>query len=86
VTAPFNTAARCIGIWRALKPDGINQLWVADITCIRLEAAFVYWAAILDAFSQCVIGWALEDKLTGGDRASFNQHGLRGMRRNGRRE
>jgi transposase InsO family protein len=47
---------------------GINQLWVADITYIRLETEFVYLAVILDAFSRRVIGWALdrtlEDDLT----------------------
>jgi transposase InsO family protein len=53
---------------RDLKLDGINQIWVADITYIRLEVEFVYLAVILDAFSRRVIGWALErtleDKLT----------------------
>jgi transposase InsO family protein len=39
---------------------GINQLWVADITYIRLQIEFVYLAVILDAFSRRVIGWALE--------------------------
>ena len=47
---------------------GINQLWVADITYIRLELEFVYLAVILDVFSRRVIGWALdrtlEDELT----------------------
>jgi putative transposase len=46
----------------------IDQLWVADITYIRLETEFVYLAVILDAFSRRVIGWALdrtlEDELT----------------------
>lgn len=46
-----------------LKPDGINQLWVADITYIRLEREFVYLAVILDAYSRRVIGWALERSL-----------------------
>ena len=41
----------------------INQLWVADITYIRLVREFVYLAVILDAFSRRVIGWALEDYL-----------------------
>jgi transposase InsO family protein len=36
--------------------SGIGQLWVADITCIRLEAEFVYLAVIRDAFSRRVIG------------------------------
>jgi transposase InsO family protein len=38
---------------------GIDQLWVADITYIRLEEEFVYLAVILDAFSRKVIGWHL---------------------------
>jgi transposase InsO family protein len=38
----------------------INQLWVADITYIRLEVEFVYLAVVLDAFSRRVIGWALD--------------------------
>jgi len=44
---------------RELKPSAINQLWVADITYIRLRAEFVYLAVVLDAFSRRVIGWAL---------------------------
>ncbi len=42
-----------------MKLSGINQLWVADITYIRLRAEFVYLAVILDAFSRKVVGWAL---------------------------
>jgi transposase InsO family protein len=42
-----------------LKLSGINQLWVADITYIRLREQFVYLAAVLDAYSRRVIGWAL---------------------------
>ena len=41
------------------KPNGINQLWVADITYIRLRESFLYLAVILDAYSRRVIGWAL---------------------------
>ena len=44
---------------RSLTPTAINQLWVADITYIRLRAEFVYLAVVLDAFSRRVIGWAL---------------------------
>lgn len=44
---------------RAMKVTGINQLWVADITYIRLLWEFVYLAVILDAFSRRVIGWKL---------------------------
>ena len=53
---------------RGMTLTGINQLWVADITYIRLELEFVYLAVILDVFSRRVIGWALdrtlEDELT----------------------
>jgi putative transposase len=46
-----------------MEPTGLNQLWVADITYIRLETEFVYLAVILDAFSRRVIGWALDRTL-----------------------
>jgi transposase InsO family protein len=42
-----------------MELTGLNQLWVADITYIRLLWEFVYLAVILDAFSRKVIGWAL---------------------------
>ena len=44
---------------RELTPNAINQLWLADITYIRLRTEFVYLAVILDAFSRRVVGWAL---------------------------
>jgi len=44
---------------RQTVPTAINQLWVADITYIRLRTEFVYLAVVLDAFSRRVIGWAL---------------------------
>ena len=40
-----------------MKLTGMNQLWVADITYIRLKKEFVYLAVILDAFSRKVVGW-----------------------------
>src|SRR5207249_8188615 len=42
---------------------GIDQLWVADITYIRLQLEFVYLAVLLDAFSRRCIGWALQRTL-----------------------
>ena len=45
--------------------SGLDQLWVADITYIRLRWEFVYLAVILDAYSRRVVGWALEDTLEG---------------------
>ena len=41
----------------------MNQLWVADITYIRLRTEFVYLAVILDGFSRKVVGWALDKTL-----------------------
>ncbi len=48
---------------RTLTLSGLDQLWVADITYIRLELEFVYLAVILDAFSRREIGWALNRTL-----------------------
>lgn len=47
----------------AMVPTDINQLWVADITYIRLQVEFVYLAVLLDAFSRRCIGWALQRSL-----------------------
>ena len=44
---------------RGLAVSNINQLWVSDITYIRLRREFVYLAVILDAYSRRCIGWAL---------------------------
>jgi putative transposase len=46
-----------------MKLTGINQLWVADITYIRLSSEFVYLAVVLDAYSRKVVGWALDRTL-----------------------
>jgi transposase InsO family protein len=48
---------------RELVLDGVNQLWRADITYIRLRVEFIYLAVILDAYSRRVIGWALDRTL-----------------------
>lgn len=44
---------------RDLVLTGVNQLWVGDITYIRLRQEFLYLAVLLDAFSRRCIGWAL---------------------------
>ncbi len=46
-----------------MELTGMNQLWVADITYIRLKQEFVYPAVVLDAFPSNVVGWALERTL-----------------------
>jgi transposase InsO family protein len=48
---------------RGLIPTGLDQIWVADITYVRLAGQFVYLAVVLDAFSRRGIGWALADHL-----------------------
>jgi putative transposase len=48
---------------RGMVPSGLDQLWVADITYIRLKEEFAYLAIVLDAFSRRVIGWAMADHL-----------------------
>ena len=48
---------------RSLELSAINQLWVADITYIRLRAEFVYLAVVMDAYSRKAIGWALDRTL-----------------------
>jgi putative transposase len=48
---------------RGLVPNGLDQLWVADITYVRLSEEFAFLAVLLDAFSRRVIGWALDTHL-----------------------
>ena len=42
-----------------LAVEGVNRLWVADITYIRLHSEFVYLAVLLDSYSRRVVGWEL---------------------------
>jgi putative transposase len=51
---------------RGMEVMAINQLWVADITYIRLREEFVYLSVVLDAYSRRVIGWALGRTLEAG--------------------
>lgn len=48
---------------RRLSLTGLNQLWIADITYIRLRSEFVFLAVVLDAYSRRVIGWELGHSL-----------------------
>jgi len=53
---------------------GINQLWVADLTYVRLKGEFVYLAVILDGFSRKVVGWAV-------DRTMMSSHTVAALER-----
>jgi putative transposase len=46
------------------KPTGLDQVWVSDITYIRILTGFAFLATILDAFSRKVVGWALSKGLS----------------------
>jgi len=48
---------------RRLRPNAPDQLWVADITYIRLQREFTYLAVILDVYSRRVVGWSLGRRL-----------------------
>jgi transposase InsO family protein len=52
-----------LNLARRVKVCGPNQLWIADITYVRLKAEFVYLAVVLDAFSRKVVGWSVDRTL-----------------------
>ncbi len=52
-----------LNLVRWMKTTGVNQVWVADITYVRLREEFVYLAVVLDAHSRRVVGWAIERHL-----------------------
>ena len=58
-----NEAEIYINLPRRLRLTGPDQLWVADITYVRLRREFVYLAVILDAYSRRVVGWSLDRTL-----------------------
>ena len=65
---PFTTDSRHpFGVFPNLTTDlpltSVNQLWVSDITYIRLRETFIYLAIVLDAFSRKAIGWAVGETL-----------------------
>jgi putative transposase len=53
-----------VNIARRMIPTAINQLWVADITYVRLGRVDVFLAVVMDAFSRKIVGWSLAPKLT----------------------
>ena len=66
--APVTTCSRhgwrvVPNLARGTVPTDLDQLWVADITYIRLQEEFAFLAIVLDAFSRRVVGWALDTHL-----------------------
>jgi transposase InsO family protein len=52
-----------LNLAKRMKLRAVNQLWIADLTYIRLRREFVYLAVILDGRSRRVVGWALDRTL-----------------------
>ncbi len=59
-----NCRDRYVNVAAGMRLTGTNQLWVADITHVRLKREFVYLAVVLERFSRWVVGWALDRNLT----------------------
>jgi putative transposase len=53
-----------LNVARRLIPTAINQLWVADITYVRLAQVDVFLAIVMDAYSRRIVGWNLAPKMT----------------------
>lgn len=53
-----------LNLARRMRLNSADQLWVADITYIRLQSEFVYLAVIVDGYSRKVVGWRLDRSLT----------------------
>lgn len=49
---------------RSLELADLDQLWVADLTYIRLGEQFCFLAAVLDGYSRRVVGWSVGESLT----------------------
>ncbi len=48
---------------RRMVLSAINQLWVSDITYVRLQREFIYLAVILDVYSRRVVGWSISRQI-----------------------
>jgi transposase InsO family protein len=63
-TQSNHTVEIYLNVAEHMELTGINQLWVADITYLRLRQEFVYLAVVLDRYSRCAVGWSLGRNLT----------------------
>ena len=48
---------------KELKPDGVGQLWVSDLSYIRAGIGFAYLSVVMDAYSRKIIGWSFHKTL-----------------------
>jgi putative transposase len=58
-TDSAHTFGRYPNLIKGIELDGLDQVWVADITYVRLPTTFCYLAAVLDAYSRRCVGWHL---------------------------
>ena len=65
---------------KRLKVNGPNQVWVADITYIRTEKAFLYLGLITDHWSRKIVGWRLSETLEAQDALKALAMGLKSLR------
>ena len=59
------------------KVRALNEVWVADITYIRIRSSFVYLAAILDLYSRRIVGWAISKRIDSALCVARSSHGSR---------
>lgn len=59
-----------------MKLTALNQMWVADITYIRILSGYVFAAVILDLFSRRAIGWAISNRINAGLCVAALQHAI----------
>ena len=74
---PFPRYPNLVGGLGGTRPD---QVWVADITYVRLRSGFVYLAVVRDVFTRCVRGWELARALDQGRTLGARGRALRGRR------
>ena len=47
------------GKWTRIKPGGIDEIWVADTTYLKVEGCWMYLATVMDLFSRRIVGWSV---------------------------
>lgn len=48
---------------RGIEVTHMDQVWVADVTYIRIKTGFIYLATVMDLYSRRIVGWAISDRI-----------------------